>query len=143
MSLTLALLSLIYVIGCPIFSVMLLYRKKAKLREPDFKSKYDSIYQNVDYYKKKALQSTSWFFVRRFFFAGVIVFCTSSIVLQIFLADVLSTCMLIYFITVKPMNTSLNNLTQILNEIFVLISVWLMFHFTEFVNDPVTRYHLA
>ena len=43
-SLTLAILMLVYVIGCPIFSVMFLYRKKEKLREPDFKAKYDSLY---------------------------------------------------------------------------------------------------
>ena len=105
-SLTLALLTLCYIIGCPIFSKIFLYRKKDKLPQPDFKLRYDSLYQNIDYYKTQALLSTSWFFVRRFLFAGLIVYCTSSIVLQIFLADVLCTCMLVFFITVRPMNSS-------------------------------------
>ena len=51
--------------------------------------------------------------------------------------------MLVYFITVAPMNDRLSNWIQITNEIVVLVSVWLMFHFTEYVNDPATRYLLA
>lgn len=105
--------------------------------------KYDSLYLNIDYYKTRALYNTSFFFLRRILFAALIVFCTSSIVLQIFLADILSTLMLIYFITTAPMNDPLSNWIQITNEIVVLVSVWLMFHFTEYVNDPATRYLLA
>ena len=105
--------------------------------------KYDSLYLNLDYYKKTALPNTSLFFLRRILFAALIVYCTSSIVLQIFLADILSTLMLVYFITVAPMNDSLSNWIQITNEIVVLVSVWLMFHFTEYVKDPATRYLLA
>ena len=30
-----------------------------------------------------------------------------------------------------------------MNEAVVLVSVWLMFHYTEFVGDPELRYDLA
>ena len=142
-SLIVAILLTIYVFGFPIFSWMFLSKKKDKLREPEFKIKYDSLYLNLDYYKTKALPNTSFFFLRRIMFAALIVFCTSSIVLQIFIADILSTLMLVYFITVAPMNDRLSNWIQITNEIVVLVSVWLMFHFTEYVTDPATRYMLA
>ena len=36
-----------------------------------------------------------------------------------------------------------NNVIQVINEVVVLISVWLMFHFTLFVGEAQTRYDLA
>ena len=98
-----AICIIIFAISFPIFTVKFLRRNKDKLSEPAFKSKYDSIYQNVDYYKDEALSHTSFFLTRRLLFAFVIVFCGKSLVLQVFLADILSTLILIYFITVKPM----------------------------------------
>ena len=37
----------------------------------------------------------------------------------------------------------LNNFIQIFNEIAVLVCVWLMFHYTHFVEQAETRYELA
>ena len=76
-------------------------------------------------------------------FSALIVFSTHSIVLQVFLADIFSTLLLAFYTRVRPMVNSLNNAIQIINEFVVLVSVWLMFHFTEFVTQPETRYDLA
>ena len=108
-----------------------------------FKIKYDSLYQNLDYYKARALPHTFYFLGRRLAFAAVIAFCSSSIVLQVALADILSTLLLAFFICVAPMYDMANNGIQIINEMVVLVSVWLMFHFTEYVESPETRYNLA
>ena len=99
----LALVMIIACIGFIIFAYKFLHRKKDALREPTTKAKYDSLYQNLEYYKKKALSNTSYFLLRRLLFAAVIVFCGFSLVLQVILADILSTLLLIYYITVKPM----------------------------------------
>ena len=72
-----------------------------------------------------------------------IVFFSSSIVLQVAFADILSTVMLAYLIVVRPMVDRLNNFIQIFNELAVLVCVWSMFHFTLFVGDAETRYELA
>lgn len=63
--------------------------------------------------------------------------------LQVFLADILSTSLLIYFILVKPFNDSWGNRIQILNELTVLTCVWLMFLFSAYVPEPELRYDLA
>jgi len=97
----------------------------------------------LDYYKDKALPYTSFFLARRFIFAFVIVFCGSSLVLQVFLADLLSTLLLVFFISVGPMNDKFNNFIQVVNELTVLTCVWLMFHYSEFVASPETRYDLG
>lgn len=59
------------------------------------------------------------------------------------LADVLSTLLLAFFFSVKPMTNSVNNTIQIINECFVLVCIWLMFWFTLFVPDAELRYELA
>ena len=73
----------------------------------------------------------------------MIVYCGKSIVLQVFLADILSTLLLAFYLSVWPMVGVINNGIQILNEIVVLVAIWLMFHFTMFVEDAQTRYDLG
>ena len=97
----------------------------------------------MEYYKDKALPNTSFFLARRLLFAFVIVFCGSSLVLQVFLGDVLSTLMLAFFISVRPMNDNFNNCIQVVNELTVLTCVWLLFHYSDFVGSPDTRYDLG
>ena len=127
----------------PIWIAIFLTIKEEELPNPTFRSHYDSTYQNVDIYKRQALYYTSYFLARRFCFAFLIVFCSKSVVLQVFLSDILSTLMLIFFTSVKPMRDTPNNAIQILNELFVLTCIWLMFWFTHFVGAPQTRYDLA
>lgn len=107
------------------------------------RAKYDSVYQNVNVYKPSALYHTSLFLVRRLLFAVVVIHCQVSIVLQVVLADILSTLLLIFFVTIKPMEDRLSNVVQFVNEAVVLVSVWLLFWFTAFVPAPQTRYDLA
>ena len=55
--------------------------RREQLRRPNFKRRFDSLYQNVDYYKRDALIYPSLFMLRRLLFAFTIVFFSSSIVL--------------------------------------------------------------
>ena len=142
-NLILAIITLVGLVGFTIFSLCFLHKNFKKLSDNNFKLKYDSLYQNLDYHKIKALPNIFWFLTRRMAFAALIVFCTRSIVLQVLIADVLSTLLLVFFIQVTPMYDLMNNGIQIVNEIVVLVSVWMMFHFTEFVAAPETRYDLG
>lgn len=55
--------------------------RREQLRRPAFKRRFDSLYQNVDYYNLRALAYPSLFMIRRLVFAFTIVFFDSSIVL--------------------------------------------------------------
>ena len=121
-----------------------LKKNQDKLPDKEFKAKYESAYQNMDYYKPSATKNTLLFLGRRFLFAFlVVVFLDFSIVFQVMLADILSTSLLGYYFCVLPMRDRLNNTIQILNELFVLISIWLMFMFTHYIEDPEQRYSYA
>lgn len=107
---------------------------------PTFRSRFGSFYTNVNTYDKRAILFTFYFLLRRMLFVANLTFCDFSIVLQVFCADTLSTCILGFYLSVRPMNGLLTNLTEIVNEIAVLSSVQLMFVFTDYVGDPVQRY---
>ena len=77
----LAIAILLFAIAFPVCTFRFLRRKKESIKNSDVKMKYDSLYQNLDYYKSKSLAYTSLFLVRRLLFAFVIVFCQLSIVL--------------------------------------------------------------
>lgn len=76
-----AILSLFAVVFFAWFSYRFLKKNLLNLPKSAFKAKYDSLYQNLDYYKIGALPNTFWFLSRRLAFSAVIVFCTKSIVL--------------------------------------------------------------
>lgn len=42
-----------------------------------------------------------------------------------------------------PMTDGLNNFIQIFNEVIVLISIQLLFIFTNYVGNPTKRYEIA
>ena len=125
-----------YLLAFTIFSFVFLRKNFEDMPDPAFKTRYDAMYQNVDYFKKKAVINTTMFAIRRLLFAFVIVFCYQSIVLQVFLCDILSTILLGFYSSVQPMTDNFNNRLQIYNEIVVLVCIWLLFHWTQFVESP-------
>ena len=131
--LCIAIFILAYSIASIIFPFSFLNRNFERLPNPQFRAKYDSLYQKIDHYDRRALKNTSLFAGRRLLFAFIIVFCKGSIVLQVFLADILSTILLCFYLSVFPMDGVMNNGVQIFNEVVVLICIWLLFHQTYYV----------
>ena len=134
-NLILVFIILSYAIAAVIFSFKFLLKNRENLPKPDFKKRFDSLYQNVEYYKYHALANTSMFAARRLLLTFIIVFCADSIVLQILLADLLCTLLLAYYVTVVPMTSIFNNCIQVFNEAVVLILIWLLLQQTEYIND--------
>ena len=73
-------------------------------------------------------------------FAVIIIFCKSSIVLQVALADILSTVLLAFYLRVRPMVGIVSNFIEVVNESFALTAFWLLFLFTDYIEDPLQRY---
>ena len=138
--LILAILIAAYGLSLTVFSLKFLQRKFDSLRVPAFKQRYDSLYMNVDTQSRTALAFTFLYLTRRMLFAAVIAFCGSSIVLQVLLADILSTILLGFYWRVRPMVGFLNNALEIVNESLVLAAFWFLFLFTDYIENPEQRY---
>ena len=138
--LILAILILSYCLGLTIFAYRLLKKKFAKLPEATFRSKFGSLYLNVNTHDRKAVHFTFFFLLRRMLFVGAITLFNFSIVFQVMSLDILSTCLLAFYVSVMPMQGVMNNLMEVMNELSVLASIIYMFVFTDYVPDPVLRY---
>ena len=51
--------------------------------------------------------------------------------------------MLVFYFTIMPMYDRTNNAIQIVNECVVLLCLWLVLLFTEYVPSPEQRYDFA
>ena len=100
---------IIFLASAPILTYIFMKKNFEVLKTASFKMKYDSFYQNLDYFKKSAVPNTAFFLARRFLFAFTIVFCGSSIVLQVAIADMLSTGLICYYVLTWPMMSSSHN----------------------------------
>lgn len=89
---------------------------------------------------KKAINFTFLFLLRRILLVGVFMLCGFSIVLQVMIADIMSTLLLAFYLSVMPMKGVMNNFIEVVNEASVLASIMYMFVFTDYVPDPVVRY---
>ena len=78
---TQAILILLGLIGYPMWILYFLFKNQERLPHPSVKANYDSVYQNVDVYRKQAIPHVSFFLARRLLFGAVLVFGGSSIVL--------------------------------------------------------------
>ena len=81
--------------------------------------------------------------MRRLIFAFNIENVQETIVYQVFIADTLSTLLLAYYITIRPMVDGINNFIQIFNEFVVLCAIEMMFLFTLYVGEPEIRYQFG
>lgn len=70
-----AMFILFFAFAMPIWALTFLHKHRESVKEVAFKRKFDSLYQNVEYFNARALAYTSYFFGRRLFFAFVLVCC--------------------------------------------------------------------
>ena len=88
----------------------------------------------------EALAFTFVFLMRRLAFAYTICHIDRNITIQVFILDCMSTCVLCYYLSVRPMENAINNFVHIFNEIAILTCIWSLFLFTNYVPDPVLRH---
>ena len=72
-------------------------------------------------------------------FAYIICQLDYNLVVQVLALDTLTTATLIYYLANMPMIDRTNNFVQVFNEACILLSIWLMFLFTDYVPDPQLR----
>ena len=115
----------------------LIDNRKLVMDDKVFDQRFGSLYTNIETGKLEALVFSFVFLVRRLAFAFVICQIFSTIVVQVMALDALSTAMLVYYLANRPMKDRTNNFIQIFNELVILVSIEMMFLFTDYVGDPL------
>jgi hypothetical protein len=90
--------------------------QKTKFKDPDFKSKFGSLYQEFDVENPKADLIWAFFFARRFVLAFTLVVFRNMIGLQIAINMVFSFFMFLYTFKYKQFEIEVQNLLELFNE---------------------------
>jgi hypothetical protein len=122
----------------PIATLLFMVKNKDRLEDEKLKSKYESIYLEINTEIKLAIYYSSVFLLRRMIFAITLVSVTNSF-LQLVIVNFTSLFVLMYLVYVKPLGNKLLNLVEIVNESSFLTLSYLTFTFNE-NTDPLIKY---
>ena len=130
---------LAFLLLCPPAAIWILRRQQHPLGHPRLKATIGSLYLNVDTVGKPgALMFTPLFMLRRLIFALAAVVIKNPLI-QIFTTIYASLALILFYVVVWPMNDTVNNLLQLGNEVFFLVSFHFALVFTDYTTDPVQR----
>ena len=100
----------IYCVGLPFTQHNFLWRSRRNLVfRQSFQQSYGSLIQNISLLRVQSLAFSLVFLLRRLMFAYTICNIDINITFQVMSIDALSTAMLCYFITNRPMSDGVNN----------------------------------
>ena len=114
-----------------------------KLTDPDFKQKFETLYQNTDPFKTSAYQLTLIFCARRLFLAIATVLKGEYLIVGLYAYILLSMLTLTFFIRNKPMKYESFNNVEIMNETLILTTSYFMFVFSDWISDVEIRYNVG
>lgn len=136
----LSIVTLIFILACPIFSYLFLRKNKHRLGQESFKMRIASLYLNVDLKKERSTLLGTFFILRRLSFALIVVFMGQGVIIQILALTLGSIFMIKYLIEVKPLDSKFLNAMELFNECILLISFYFMIFFTDLVGDVDFKY---
>jgi len=118
----------------PFGALYIIKKQTTPLAHPRLKAKIGTLYQNVETVgKPKALLFTSVFLIRRLVFAAIVVLISEpNILVQLFLSMYASFGMIMFYVIVWPMNNVVNNIQQLINEVFLYMCLLFSLAFTDY-----------
>ena len=129
----------------PILVVYTLTKKRLiPIDHPMTIAKIGSLYLNVETDGKyTALLYTPLFLVRRLIFAVIVVTVKENGPLQILTTMHFSLLLILFYVMVWPMSDTVNNMLQLVNEIFFFVLTTFLLAFTDLVVDPVKHHKIG
>jgi len=114
------------------------------LGHPTTKARIGSLYLNVETVGKPlSLLFTPLFLVRRLIFAAIAILVQNNGPLQVFMNAYASLVLIFFYVKVWPMIDRVNNVIQLLNEVFFLVCIYLQLAFTDYTVDPVKKHDIG
>ena len=106
------------------------------------KRHYGGLYLHLNYERCTSLLEPLIFMLRRLFLAGIVVL-NRSLLLQVFAFTYLIIAQVAFIEGVKPFESRFFAKQQVFNEVFLMLSLYLMQCLTEFVPEAETRYMIG
>ena len=124
----------------PLFSFFFLKKNFSKLDEPDFRTKYETLYLDLKTTQRSAYLHTAFFSVRRFLIIYLTVFRNEQLISSIYVTVFSSLFMIKYLFDYDPFKERVFNRFEKMNELFTFALCYSMILFSELVPDPEIKY---
>ena len=143
-STALTLISLCFVSGLFPFLTILYFRNFSILAEEKFKNKLGAGMEGTNLKKKVSPRSILFypliFFGRRIIFVLSAVFLGDFLFVQLLIQAFVSSLVLVYLVYYRPLESPFANRMEIMNECTVLLLLYCLVCFSDFVPSEETRY---
>ena len=122
---------------------VLIFRKFKNVEKPE--QKYAKIWTLFDSLKmqKQPLEYFTYFIVRRWLLATVVIFFTDMIALQLYAFLILSILQQIYLIYYLPFESKLLCYIEIFNEMILYSVIIIMMLFSDYIEDASLKYYIG
>jgi hypothetical protein len=113
------------------------------LNNSEIKAHIGTLYSGLDVEKPMNAQFVTLFLLRRLIVGVTIAFFRTYYFLQLEILMVSSMFCLCFMLLYWPYKTLLNNVVEMLNECFVILTVYIMHAFSLFIPDRNVRYEIG
>ena len=128
------MINIVSLLVFPIFSFVLLKKNFVLLGEGSFRTKFGSLYGNLDISKRSAYKFTCMFCFNRLIIGISSVFMQQTSIGSVFpylVSSIINTCIIIHQ---KPMASKVFNRLEYLNQGFVIITAFYMLFCTDWLE---------
>ncbi len=132
-----------FVIGFPIFIMILMSLKRNQLDGSSFRARCGSLYSGIRVDKYSAVYMSSIFLGRRILFVVTSIILTQSVNLQLIIQTFYSLFYIAFLIGVRPFVEPRDNYMEIFNDFSLMASMYFCYVFTDFVPDAEMRYSIG
>lgn len=113
------------------------------LKNATIKAHFGSLYSGLNVSKLINAQFATLFLLRRFIVGVAIAFFRAYYFVQLEILMMSSMFCLCFILLCRPYKTALNNLVEMLNECFVISTVYIMHGFSFFIPSHSVRYQIG
>ena len=135
---SLAAITLVFLAIYPVYMQLYLYRRRDMLKKASFIRKYGAAYTNLRIIKDRFMFYPLIFYYRRLLLPFVILYFSRTLSMQFIAMMITGMVTIVAIIVRKPFKDA--NWFELSHEIVILLIMYHVFCFTDFVPDPEIRY---
>ncbi len=143
LNLMIAYLLCAFCIFYPLIQQGCLYKNKLHLKNKTFKARFGAAYEGLKEVDGEYITYELFFFYRRMLIITCVIYFDSSLITQ-FITVVVSGLAVVMLLSLRrPFKSPSRNRVEILEECAIMVTMYHIFCFTEFVPEPIVKHYIG
>ena len=127
----------------PAIQAACLYRQRHRLSERSFRFRFGSAYEGLRETDGHYMTYSLFFFYRRSMIITCLLYFNSMIITQFFIVTMTGLATMILLTNTQPFRSRSRNRAEILEEVVIMVTMYHIFCFTDFIPDAVTKHYIG